>query len=356
MARDDGQFPPLRRTLEWLHRLTSLPSRRRPQMDALSDVLRVIRLTGGVFLEGNLTAPWCVTSHVEPEDCRPHLSNTAAVISFHYVISGRMHVAVDGEPPLEVGSDTIVLLPRNDPHTLASGPGLPAVDPTLLIHTDLNGALATIVYGGGGDTTRIVCGFVGSESRDHPLFSTLPRLLAMNLAGKPGADWIARSFQHAAHEVAAGRPAAGTVLAKLSELLFVEALREYAEGLPAERTGWLAALRDPAIGRALACMHTRIAHPWTTEDLAAEALLSRSAFAERFTQLLDAPPMTYLTRWRMQVAAQQLRETQRSIAQIAWDVGYESEATFTRAFKREIGSAPGRYRRGTGPHDTPLPA
>lgn len=314
-------------------------------MDALSEVLRVLGVTGGIFLEGRLTAPWCVTSRVVPEDCRPHLTQTAAIVAFHYVISGRLHVAIDGEAALDVGPSTIVLLPRNDPHVLASGPGLPAVDPDALIQTDLNGALATMNYGGGGETTHIVCGFVGSEARGHPLFGTLPRLIAMNLAGKPGADWIASSFQHAAREVASGRPAAGTVLAKLSELLFVEALREYTEGLPPGRTGWLAALRDPAIGRALACMHSRIAHPWTTEELAASAMLSRSTFADRFTQLLDAPPMTYLTRWRMQVAAQQLRESPRPIVQIAADVGYESESTFARAFKREIGSAPGRYRR-----------
>jgi AraC-like DNA-binding protein len=314
-------------------------------MDALSDIFRVIRLTGGVFLEASFTAPWCISSRLSPDDCRPHLANTASVICFHYVISGRMHIALDGEEPLNVGGNTIVLVPRNDAHLLASGPGLPPVDSHMLIRTAPNGSLSSIEHGGGGAATRIVCGFVGSESQTHPVFSALPRLMAMNLDGKPGAEWIARSFQHAAYEVATGRPAAGTVLAKLSELLFVEALREYVESLPSERTGWLAALRDPAIGRALARMHARIAHPWTTEDLAAEALLSRSAFAERFTQLLDVPPMTYLTRWRMLVAAQQLRETPRPISQIAVDVGYESEATFTRAFKRETGSAPGEYRR-----------
>jgi AraC-like DNA-binding protein len=314
-------------------------------MDALTDVLRVVRLTGGVFLEACFTAPWCVTSRVGPGDCGPLLSNTTSIISFHYVISGHMHIAVDGEPSICVGGNTIVLLPRNDAHLLASAPGLPSLDSHMLIQNP-NGALLRIEHGGGGATTRIICGYVGVESQEHPLFNALPRLMAMNLDGKPGADWIARSFQHAAQEVALCRPAAGTVLAKLSELLFAEALREYAERLPSDRTGWLAALHDPAISRALARMHERIAHPWTAESLSREALLSRSAFADRFTQLLDVPPMTYLTRWRMQVAAQQLRETARPIAQIATDVGYESEATFTRAFKRETGRAPGQYRRG----------
>lgn len=314
-------------------------------MDALSDVLRVIRLTGGVFLEASFTAPWCVTSRVGPEDCRPALDSSATLVAFHYVISGRMLLGLDGAEPVEVGRNTIVMLPRNDPHLLASARGLPPVDSHLLIQVTGDDGLARIRHGGGGEATEIVCGFVGSETRAHPLLEALPRILTMCLDGRPSADWIAGSFRHAAREVAGGRPGAGTVLAKLSELLFVEALREHAESLPPERVGWLAALRDPAIGRALARMHARIAHPWTAEELAAEALLSRSAFAERFAQRLGVPPMTYLTTWRMQVAAQQLRETPRAIAQIAADVGYESEASFTRAFKREIGVAPGEYRR-----------
>jgi AraC-like DNA-binding protein len=314
-------------------------------MDALSDVLRVIRLTGGVFLEARFTAPWSVSSRVGPEDCMPSLTPTASVIAFHYVISGRMLLVLDSDAPREIGSNTIVMLPRNDPHVLASDASLPPVDSHLLIQAQREGALVRIEHGGGGEVTRIVCGFVGSELRAHPLFDALPRLLTMNLAEKPNAGWVAHSFRHAAQEVAADRPGSGTVLAKLSELLFVEALRDYTEGMPAERKGWLAALRDPAIGRALALLHGRIAHPWTTDELAAEAALSRSAFAERFTQQLGMPPMTYLTTWRMQAAAQQLRATPKSIAQIASEVGYESEATFTRAFKREMGSTPGQYRR-----------
>lgn len=143
----------------------------------------------------------------------------------------------------------------------------------------------------------------------------------------------------------AARPGSATVMARLSELLFVEAVREYLAGLPAQRRGWLAGLRDPAVGRALALIHARPEHPWTAEALAAEAILSRSAFAERFTGLVGVPPMSYLTAWRMQVAAQCLRESRRSIAQIAAAVGYESEATFARAFKREMGFSTGEYRR-----------
>jgi AraC-like DNA-binding protein len=156
---------------------------------------------------------------------------------------------------------------------------------------------------------------------------------------------VASSFRYAAGELAAVRAGSAIVLAKLSELLFVEAVRHYVETLPADRTGWLAGLRDPVVGRALALLHTQLAHGWTAEALAREVFLSRSAFAERFTAVIGVPPMKYLTTWRMQVAAQRLRESSRSVAQIAADVGYESEAAFARAFKRAFSMSPAQWRK-----------
>jgi AraC-like DNA-binding protein len=314
-------------------------------MDALSDVLRVIRLTGGVFLDAEFTAPWCIGARVGPEDCRYVLEPPASLIAFHYVIEGRLLLQADGVEPLRVSAGEMVLLPRNDPHLLGSEAGLPPVSADPLVQL-VDGGLARIEYGGGGAATRLVCGFVGADVRRHPLIDALPAVFALNLNGKACADWVAASFRYAAREVGSGRAGAETVLAKLSELLFVEAVRNYATTLPSDRKGWLAGLRDAAVGRALALMHARVAHPWTTEELAAEARLSRSAFAERFTQLVGVPPITYLTDWRMQVAAARLRDSHRPITQIAADTGYESEATFTRAFKRAHGLAPGRYRSG----------
>jgi AraC-like DNA-binding protein len=312
-------------------------------MDALSDVLRVIRLTGGVFLDAVFTAPWCVVSRVTPEDCRLAGAMPAAVVAFHYVLEGRMVVTPDGATPIEVGSGEMVLLPRNDPHLLGSDAGLPAASPDPHVQR-VEGGLMRIEYGGGGVPTRIVCGFVGTDARRHPLLEALPSVFALDLNGQPCAEFVAASFRYAAQEVASGRAGSETVLAKLSELLFVEAVRRYAETAPDGQKGWLAGLRDPAVGRALALLHARVAHPWTTEELAAAVQLSRSAFAERFTQLVGVPPITYLTDWRMQVAAAHLRDSPRPIAQIAAETGYESEATFTRAFKRAMGTAPGRYR------------
>jgi len=314
-------------------------------MDALSDVLGALRFSGAVFLDGEFTAPWCVHSRVTLDDFPGRRELPPSVVGFHYVIDGAMQVQVPGATPVVVGAGEMVLLPRNDPHVLASEAGLAPAEPDPPVER-VDGGLMRMRHGGGGAATRIVCGYIASDARSHPLLAALPTAFALDVKGKPCAEWVAASFRFAAHEVASGRAASETVLAKLSELLFVEAVRHYAETLPPHRKGWFAGLRDPAVGRALALMHARVAHPWTSEALAAAVHLSRSAFAERFTQLVGVPPITYLTDWRMQLAAARLRDSQRAIAQIADELGYESEASFTRAFKRAWGTAPGRFRRG----------
>jgi AraC-like DNA-binding protein len=314
-------------------------------MDALSDVLGALRFSGAVFLDGEFTAPWCVPSRVTLEDFPNRAELPPSVVGFHYVLDGQMQVETEGAAPLVVRAGEMVLLPRNDPHLLASESGVAPADPVPPVQRQ-EGGLLRMVYGGGGAATRLVCGYIASEVRSHPLLEALPIAFALDIKDKPCADWVAASFRFAAQEVASGRVASETVLAKLSELLFVEAVRHYAETLPADRRGWFAALRDPVVGRALALMHARLAHPWTSEELAVAVHLSRSAFAERFTQLVGVPPIKYLTDWRMQLAAARLRETPRPLAQIADELGYESEATFTRAFKRAFGTAPGRFRRG----------
>jgi AraC-like DNA-binding protein len=314
-------------------------------MDALSDLLRVVRLSAGIFLDAEFSAPWCIASQVGPEDCRLVLAQPARIMGLHYVVDGRLLLQAGDEPPVEVRGGTIVLLPRNDAHVLASAPGLKPVHSHPLIQIDPNGGLARIRYGGGGERTRIVCGFVGTDSPCHPLIDALPSTLVLDLNGKPACEWISSSFRYAAEELALARAGSGTVLAKLSELMFVEAVRCYLEALPADRRGWLAGLRDPAVGRALALLHTQLARDWTAEELAREVFLSRSAFAERFTSLIGEPPIGYLTRWRMQVASQRLRESHRSVAEIAADVGYESDIAFARAFKREFSLSPAQWRK-----------
>ena len=314
-------------------------------MDALSDVLRVVRLTGGVFLEARLTAPWSLATNVDRESLRDALGPGSRIVAFHYVVGGRLVAQAPGAEPQVLGAGALILLPRNDRHVLGSECGLEPCPASQLIQTDAGAGLWRVDHGGGGEETRLVCGFLGGDSGIGPLVDTLPSLLTLNVSETPGGAWIAESFAFAAQNLASGAVGAGAAVAKLSELMFVEAIRRYVDTLPQDETGWLAGLRDPAVGRSLALMHTDPRRDWTTEDLARAVGLSRSAFADRFTDLMGRPPGRYLTAWRLQIAAQRLRDTRRTIAQIAFEVGYESEAAFTRAFRRELGKPPATWRR-----------
>ena len=318
-------------------------------MDALSDVLRVAHLTGGVFLHADFFAPWCMSARVAPEHCAPNLGPASHhLIVYHYVVEGDFRIRVEGQDGdgLVIGAGEVVLLPRNDPHLMGSDLSLPPVAGSDIIHPPKDGGLYSIHHGGNGGRTRMICGFLGCDSAEgNPVISTLPSLLKLNVEQGGAAEWIRSTFQYAAEEVSAGRPGSETVLAKLSELLFVEAVRRYAEALPDGQTGWLAGLREPFVARALALLHCDINRRWTVDDLGRKVGLSRSALADRFIRLIGVPPMHYLASWRMQVASQKLRNTNASLAQIAEAVGYDSEAAFSRAFKKAFGSAPATWRR-----------
>jgi AraC-like DNA-binding protein len=321
---------------------------RKAGMDALSDVLRAANLTGGVFLHAEFFAPWCIAARVAPEHCAPLLGPASHLIIYHYVLEGDLFVRIEGEQgeDLVVGAGELILLPRNDLHLMGSDLSLPPVAGKEVIRMPDDGGLFSIHHGGKGSRTRMVCGFLGCVSAEgNPVISSLPALLRLKVEQGGAADWIRSTFQYAAEEVSSGRPGSETVLAKLSELLFVETVRRYAETLPEGRTGWFAGLREPHVARALALMHRDITRRWTVDDLGREVGLSRSALADHFVRLIGAPPMQYLARWRMQVAAQKLRDTRISLAQIADAVGYDSEAAFSRAFKKTFGTAPATWRR-----------
>ncbi len=320
-------------------------------MDALSDVLRVAHLTGGVFLHAEFSAPWCIASHLTPELCRPVIGPASHLMLFHYVVEGGFHLRVESKAGevVAVGSGEIVLMPRNDLHLMGSDLDRPPVMSSEIIQPPKDGGLFTIRHGGNGARTRMICGFLGCDcAESNPVLATLPPALKLSLEKGGAAEWIRSTFHYAAEEVAAGRPGSVTVLAKLSELLFVETVRRYVENLPDGQTGWLAGLRDTHVARALALLHRDIARPWTVDELGRETGLSRSALADRFIRLIGVPPMHYLANWRIQVAMQKLRDTNTSLAQVAGMVGYESEAAFSRAFKKAVGTAPATWRRSTG--------
>jgi AraC-like DNA-binding protein len=315
-------------------------------MDALSDVLRTVRLKGGVFLHAEFTEPWCLSSHIEPRICASFLGASAEIIPYHYVIEGHLRVQVADESPCELDPGGLVLLPRNDAHLLGGDLRLPPTPSAAVVQLPADGGLATIRLGGDGERTRIVCGFLAGENlQANPAIGALPALLQLDYHEGPSALWIRNTFSYAADEIAAGRMGSETVFAKLSELLFVEAIRRYAESLPEGQTGWLAGLRDPFVSRALAILHRRPGDPWTVDELGRKVGLSRSALTERFTQVIGVPPMQYLAGWRIQVAAHELLNTGKSIPRIAQDIGYETEAAFARAFKRRMGAPPATWRR-----------
>lgn len=314
-------------------------------MDALSDVLRVIRLSGGIFLEAHMTAPWCFKGRLSPDDCKAYQVAPALVIAFHYVASGRMLVQVEGEAPIEVRAGELMLLPHNDVHAFGSDINVKPFSQPDEVKARAAGKFSRIELGGGGEATQLLCGFLGSDHPFGPLLASLPKVLKLDVRATPSGAWMESSFRFAVSQIETGRVGSTTVIAKLSELLFVEAVTHYINGLPEGKHGWLAGLRDPQVGRALSLMHAAPAKDWGAEALGAEVGMSRSGFAERFTSLVGQPPMQYLTYWRMQLAALRLRESRDAIARVGYSVGYESEAAFSRAFKREFGQAPATWRR-----------
>jgi AraC-like DNA-binding protein len=301
-------------------------------------------LKGGIFLDARFTAPWCVHTNIVAEDCGVFPVKPPLLIAYHFVIAGKLLVTVNGEPTIEVRAGEIVLLPRNDVHTLASAAGLVPTSARQLIEPSADGGLAKISHGGGGEVAQIVCGFLGSDESYNPLIATLPRLLKLDVREGVSRDWVEASVRYAAGELTAGRLASSSQMARLSELLFVEAVRQYSVTFTDQDAGWLKGVADPQIGRALTAIHHNIDSPWSAESLAREVSMSRSAFVDRFTTLVGMPPIRYLTIWRLQVAKRSLRETRTTIAQVAQDVGYGSDEAFSRAFKREIGLSPARWR------------
>jgi AraC family transcriptional regulator, alkane utilization regulator len=317
----------------------------RSPMDALSDVLRVVRLRGGVFLHAEFAAPWCVSTYLGEEERIALTKGAEHLVLYHYVVEGRLLAQVPGEPPVAIEAGEVVILPHNHVHLLGSTLDLPPVPTRQVLRVTPGGGFWTARHGGNGERTRIVCGFLGCDRLDgNPLTETLPPLLRFDIRQGSAAAWMRSSLEFAADEIAANRAGSETVLAKLSELLFIETLRRYVEDLPDEQTGWLAGLKDPFVSRALSLLHSRIAYEWTVDSLGREVGLSRSALTDRFVRLIGEPPMRYLARWRIQIAAHQLRNSDMPLARIGEQVGYESEAAFNRAFKRSFGVPPATWR------------
>jgi AraC-like DNA-binding protein len=316
--------------------------------DALSDVLKAVRLTGAIFFNVAAHAPWVAEQPSKQAILDRILPGAGHLIAFHLVTEGRCFANIVGQPPVMLEAGEVVVFTQGDPHVIGSGPGMRAdADRRRATAAATAGELPCFVsYGSAGNAAqpvKIVCGFLACDDRPfNPLIENLPATIK---AGRPGpTDWLARFLTFALDESADARPGRDSILAKLSELVFIEVVREYIETLPLDHSGWLAGLRDPVAGKALAMLHAEPARDWSLDELARAIGVSRSVLAERFTALVGMAPMHYLAKWRMQLAATLLSSGKANIASVASEVGYASEASFSRAFKKVVGFPPSAWR------------
>ncbi|MES2253797.1 MAG: AraC family transcriptional regulator [Pseudomonadota bacterium] len=315
--------------------------------DALSDVLRTIRLNGAAFFDVTVRAPW-VLAAPSSDKCAPYVMPQAKhVIEYHVVTKGSCWGALVGGEPVRLETGDIMILAQGDAHVLSSDPGM-HTEPDMSIYQapdNMQLPIPLVAGSGDGEEAHIVCGFLGYDATRHPLLDALPRVIHAPAAERGPGNWLDAFIPAAVAECEARRPGGESILGRMSELMFVEVVRQYIESLPPAERGWLAGLRDRSVGRAINLMHGRPAHDWTLEEIAEEVGMSRSSLAERFSDYVGCPPMQYLANWRMQLATGFLSGGSNTIAEIAEKVGYESEAAFSRAFKRNIGIAPATWRK-----------
>jgi AraC-like DNA-binding protein len=302
--------------------------------DPLGEALHFLRVTGTFYCRSELTAPWGLTMPNWPE-----------CMWFHVVTAGRFHLEVDGDDPRALQAGDLVLVPHGRGHVLRSEPG--AIAPNVIgLEHEFRNRYAILRHGGGGASTTLVCGAV---RLDHPaahhIIPLLPEVIHVEPGGGPHAEWMQSTLRLIAAEAASLRPGGEAVLTRLSDILVIQTLRGWIEHDPAAQRGWLGALRDRQIGRAISLIHRDPARNWTVAGLANELAMSRSAFAARFTELVEEPAMRYVTRWRMQVARTWLVEDGATVGDVASRLGYQSEAAFSRAFKRTLGVSPGSVGR-----------
>ena len=315
-------------------------------MDALSEVLRVCRLRGAAVLNADLGAPWRIAVATPPALIKSFLPDAEAPAVFHLVLSGECLVQLAGGDPLRVQSGDAVLLVQGTVHRILSDADAHEATLGSLVKPPIAGELMPIRHGGSGARTRIVtCLAAMDRPLCDPILEALPALVLENLRGSPAARAIEEALGFSLSESEAPRAGGVATLARLAELLFIEIVRRHIESSGAQSIGWIAALNDRYVGRALALMHARPGENWTVERLARQVGFSRSALAERFVQVLGEPPISYLSRWRLRLAAQKLVGTRRTVESIATDAGYESSGAFAHAFKRTFGKPPSIWRR-----------
>jgi AraC-like DNA-binding protein len=336
--------------------LTGTPAGKPMAQDTLSEVLNAVRLKGAVFFYVSGAREWAAESPASRDIAAAVMPGAEHIMQYHVVTHGDCWAGIVGQSPVRLQAGDAVVFPLGDAHVMSSAPGMRAPPAGASVYEARLDALPLrITYEGtqarlapspreDDQATTVVCGFISCDVKPfNPLITALPRMLRLHDADAGG--WITRFLQQAVAESHTGRPGSAAMLARMSEMLFVDAVRRYADALPGDGDGWLAGLRDRFVGRALALLHERPAQAWSIDDLGREVGLSRSALHERFVHYTGQAPMQYLAQWRMQLACGLLRSSSAPVAAVALEVGYESEAAFTRAFKRRVGVPPAAWRR-----------
>jgi AraC-like DNA-binding protein len=315
-------------------------------MDVLSDVLQTIRLQGALFLNTECHEPWCVTVPKGSDMAKLLYPDASSVVICHTVLEGRCWIQPAGGQPLALQTGDVVAIPHGDAHMIGSGLQYAPVNVNDAVRIKAP-ELKPMRYGGDGDRTLLVCGwFAYDRDVPNPLVSVLPQVFRSAVGRRPAGPWLEQSIRYALAEAASDQPGSSAVATKVAESLFVETLRAYIDSLPPAQPGWLSGLRDPQVGKCLELMHSQPARDWSVDSLAEQIHVSRSVLAQRFNDFVGVPPMQYLKRWRLSIAARMLRGERVSIGRITEAIGYESEASFSRAFKQEYGVSPGQWRSG----------
>lgn len=315
-------------------------------MDALSEVLRVCRLRGAAVLHADFSAPWRVAVGVNAPIARAFLPDAESPAILHLVLAGECQLQLGAGEPLRLRAGEAALLVQGAAHRLASDPEAREVTFASLVKAPIAGELMPIRHGGGGAPTRIVSCLAAMERPlCDPILESLPPVVRADLRGSPAAKLMEEALGFALSDSDAPRAGGVATLAKLAELLFIEIVRRHIESAASGASGWVAGLNDRYVGRALALMHGKPGDDWTVEKLARQVGLSRSALTDRFVHVLGEGPFTYLSRWRLRLAAQKLANTRRTVESIATDAGYESSGAFSHAFKRTFGKPPSIWRK-----------
>ncbi len=321
--------------------------------DVLSDLFRTVRLTGATFFNVVCREPWVAEQPTREMVLPKILPGAEHLIAYHAVTGGRCFASIIGGTPIAVEAGEVIVFTNGDPHVMSSNPGMRAdpVAPDALDAVTASQLPFLMNYGDHGPVSaRLVCGFLACDARPfNPLLENLPPIIKAGGSQNTDANWLNHFIHLAVMESKEKRVGGESVLAKLSELMFIEVVRQHLETLPPEQAGWLAGLRDPFVGKALSLMHGEPAYSWTIEELAKQVGLSRSVLAERFADLVGTPPLHYLAKWRMQIASELLSRSNANIATIAAKIGYESEAAFSRAFKKIMEVPPSTWRRRVRP-------